>query len=56
MISLIVLLIDCWRIAFGYESFVDNKGALICAAIIELILEFAVATAFDEDPWERLKG
>ena len=55
MISLIVLLIDCWRIAFGYESFIDNKGALIGAAVIELILEFAFATAFDENPWEKVE-
>ena len=54
MIGLIVLLIDWWRMAFGYDSFIDNKAALIGATIIELILEFAFATAFDEDPWEKL--
>ena len=55
MIGLIVLCIDCWRMAFGYDSFIDNKGALIGATIIELILEFAFATAFDENPWEKIE-
>ena len=54
MIGLIVLCIDCWRIAFGYESFIDNKLALIGASVIELIIEFAIATAFDESPWETI--
>ena len=55
MIGLIVIFIDCWRLAFGYDSFIDNKAALGVATVIELVFEFAFATAFDENPWKKIE-
>lgn len=50
MIALLVLMINCWKEAFGFKGFVDDGAALVMACVAESLLElFGVAI------WEELR-
>ena len=48
MISLFVLMINCWKEAFGFKCFVDDGVALIIACVAECLLELISATIWSE--------
>lgn len=39
MISLFVLMINCWGKAFGFKAFLDDSVAVLTACVAESLLE-----------------
>lgn len=48
MISLLVLMINCWKQTFGFKGFIDNSVALTMACVAESLLELIGATIWSE--------
>jgi hypothetical protein len=48
MISLLVLMINCWKQTFGFKGFIDDGVALMMACVAEGLLELIGVTIWSE--------